>query len=794
MAEEKEFIDGATLTDENVPWYGDMPDVSMALPWTVDIFPDEQHPNGNPEQPNGALWPWRIFIGADDDPNRSRVPRWVMVDDLGGLAQLWAGMYNGTLFLYAGAGAPTAGLDDFSDMTGAPIGGADDVWRTGQPVLPLTPLGIDERDDMLKNSRGQWRRMVWEPVGIFDIAPHKNTHDADGSLNIVRYTLWLVVEYPFLAFYTTKACLDGATQQDGAPARWPFSHYLSAGEEQTEQEVFYVDENSIDIGYGHGFTMAIAADSLYSEFFRLSPLPWQTGEDGELESAEDAVQYDGVQEGQCYTMPPQWPCGRYFGTLTDALIDIKLLEQYQDGGEHYEYRKLSKNEARTAIVDSVQAAATNGWSIDPALLEEMGRSLPDGATTGSAWQTDPPEYEVAFSLHLDEQADRWPHWLAFMVCHAPTALLTASACSWYNDFRPAGGWENEGGDPTNPLPDPDPNDPDDVPPSDDNPGTIWPDNPGVAEDDPPTPDDDGGVIQRPLGAYYESGDGVQVSAAWNAQKAGWDFVVRPKNFSTQTSYDYEAQLFVTIEDDPTTYTYGGVSVSMYYGVKADGSAISVDWASSVSSGLGVGYTHEATAVASGSGSVNVSVNFFETPVTSDEFPSAFCGNVLKAEKVSSFVKRGRFKHYNQITQKYEMLRYERSFNRYNLSLRRNNVSKFAHGYVTTKAPTRTGDMQPQDENGECYIWGSSPGLTGPIVEAVSSSMAIKAQKNSTLYGRVGMSLVASFNAVTTTYNVSGSDHWRDDKLGSVNGSISGTFEVTFQPLVYYYEIPNLNKK
>lgn len=784
MAEEKEFIDGSTLNAEDVPTVGDMPDVSMALPWTVDIFSDEQHPNGNPEQPNGALWPWRIFIGAEDDPNRSKVPRWVLVDDLGGLAQLWAGMYNGTLFLYAGAGAPTAGLDDFSDITGAPIGGAEDVWRNGQPVLQPTPLGITDREDMLKNENGQWRRMYWEPVGLFDVAPHKNTHDADGSLNIERYTLWMVVEYPYIAFYTTKARMDAATQQDGAPARWPFSYYgqLNKAGQPTEYA-----PGSNDGGYAVGWNNGQTG-------YRLAPLPWQTGTDGELEAAEDAVQYDGVQEGQCYTMPPQHPCGRYLADMGDGRISAALVNLYQDGGEHQAYRKLSKNEAHTAIVETIRTAATDSYSIDPALMEELGRTFPEGAQEGSIWVSDPPTYEVAFSLHLDEQTDRWPHCLALMVSHAPTALLTASACGWYNDFRPAGGWENEGGDPTNPLPDPDPNDPDDVPPSDDNPGTIWPDNPGVAEDDPPTPDDDGGVIQRPLGAYYESGDGVQVSAAWNAQKAGWDFVVRPKNFSTQTSYDYEAQLFVTIEDDPTMYTYGGVSVSMYYGVKADGSAISVDWASSVSSGLGVGYTHEATAVASGSGSVNVSVNFFETPVTSDEFPSAFCGNVLKAEKVSSFVKRGRFKHYNQITQKYEMLRYERSFNRYNLSLRRNNVSKFAHGYVTTKAPTRTGDMQPQDENGECYIWGSSPGLTGPIVEAVSSSMAIKAQKNSTLYGRVGMSLVASFNAVTTTYNVSGSDHWRDDKLGSVNGSISGTFEVTFQPLVYYYEIPNLNKK
>ena len=785
MADEKEFIDGATLTNDNVPSYGDMPDVSMALPWTVDIFPDEHHPNGNPEQPNGALWPWRIFIGSEDDPNRSKVWRWVLVDDLCGLAQLWAGMYNGTLYLYAGAGSPTAGHDDFSDMTGAPIGGAEEVWRTGQPVLPPTVLEMADREQLLKNSNGLWRRMYWEPIALFDVAPHKNMRDTDGRLNIERYTLYMVVEYPFIAFYTTKARLDAATQQDGAPARWPFSYYgeLTKAGQPTEYA-----PGSNDGGYAVGWNDGQTG-------YRLAPLPWQTGTDGELEVAEDAVQYDGVQEGQCYTMPPQYPCGRYLAAMGDGRISEALVNLYQDGGEHQEYRKLDKTEARAAIVDTIREAVTQSYSIDPALMEELGRTFPEGAQEGSIWVSDPPAYEVAFSLHLDEQSDRWPHWLALMVSHAPTSLLTASACSWYNDFRPADGWIDEGGDPTNPLPSPDPNDPDDVPPSDDNPGTIWPDNPGVPGDDPPTPDDDGGVIQRPLGAYYESGDGVQVSATWDAQKAGWNFVVRPQDFSIITSYSYEARLVVTIEDDPTGYTYFESPVSMSYGVKTDGSTISVDWASSINlSGLDPGYTHEATAIAGGSSQVNIKVSFYETPVTSGDEPSSFCGNVLKAEKTGSFVKRGRFKHWNQQAQKYEMLRYERSFNRYKLSRQRNKVAQFAQSYVLTNAPERTGDMQPQDDEGECYIWGSSPGLTGPIVEADEAKMTIKRQNISNLFGRIGLTLKASFSSATAQYKVSGSDHWYADGLGNVTGSISGQFEVTFQPLVYYYEIPNLNKQ
>jgi hypothetical protein len=123
------------------------------------------------------------------------------------------------------------------------------------------------------------------------------------------------------------------------------------------------------------------------------------------------------------------------------------------------------------------------------------------------------------------------------------------------------------------------------------------------------------------------------------------------------------------------------------------------------------------------------------------------------------------------------------------------VTKFVVGYVTTNAPERAGDMQPQDENGDCYIWGSSPGLTGPIVEAEEAKMMIKPQEMSTLFGRVGMTLFTIYNATTEQYKVSGGDQWYADGFkDKVTGSISGTFEVNYQPLTYYFDIKNLNKQ
>ena len=123
-AEIKPYIDPAELTDATTPLYGDMPDVAMALPWSTD--PD------NNDLENTAVWPWRIFLGAEDDPNRAKVYNWEQVDDLAGLTKLWAGMYNGTIYLHAGEEAPAAAEDDSSDVAGAPLGDDMSVWRNGQ--------------------------------------------------------------------------------------------------------------------------------------------------------------------------------------------------------------------------------------------------------------------------------------------------------------------------------------------------------------------------------------------------------------------------------------------------------------------------------------------------------------------------------------------------------------------------------------------------------------------------------------------------------------------------------------
>jgi hypothetical protein len=306
----------------------DMPDVSMALPWSTDIFPDVTHDNGNPSRPNGAVWPYRLFFGAEDDPNRANVYNWEKVDDLAELTTLWAGVYNGTIYLHAGKEAPPSAVDDNSDITGAILGDGEGVWRNGQPVLPFAPVPMDSRDQMLKNESGKWRRLVWEPIGLFDVAVSKTIWSEEtGTRNIKRYTLWCIVEHPWVAFYTTAAMIDDPDAfADGVPARWPYSYYQNLLWECKGTDK-YTTTTPNDGGFNVGWYDA------YDHFqngYRLAPLPWQEEGGGELEGEEDSEPYDGVQTGQFYTLPPAYPCPRYLATARDYRIASALTNAYTD--------------------------------------------------------------------------------------------------------------------------------------------------------------------------------------------------------------------------------------------------------------------------------------------------------------------------------------------------------------------------------------------------------------------------------------------------------------------------------
>jgi hypothetical protein len=781
-AEIKPYIDPAELTDATTPWYGDMPDVAMSLPWST-----------NPESldlENNPVWGWRIFLGAEDDPNRAKVEEWKLVDELAGLTKLWAGVYNGTIYLQAGDEAPEAATES-DDMTGTPVASESrmpEQWRNGEPVLPFTPLAMDSRDEMLKNNNGQWRRLVWEPIGLFDVAPSKNVQ----GYNFERYTLWMVVEHPWVAFYTTKAPLTGPTQQNGAPARWPFSYYKRLefdGAPETYQE--RVDwPGGRDGGFIVGFFNDI---DHYSNGYRLAPLPWQQANGGELEPEDVFTPFDGVQQGQFYTLPPGWPCGRYLATAFDYRVWNALVDLYQSdgkGGYHYHYEFITKEQARKAILETIRDAATHSYSIDPALMEELGRSWPDGALEGTLWQTDPPEFQTVFSLHLDETTERWPHWLALMACHAPTALLTASSCAWYNDFRPAGGWPSGSYDPSNPPPSEDEDDPDDKPPSGtESDGGYIPDRPDDNdEDDKETDADKDGVQELPVGYYYEAGNGVQIKREWNAltnqanhldRPPGWIHTIHIDDIAASGSVIYEIALTVRTANDTKTYQYGEQPRNMYYGVSASASEITVTWKSSYQGSDNL--AKETTARQKTQSNFTASVTFADTIATS-ETPPDFCGTFLIATKTRSFTKRGTYKAWDKFRQRWKLQRYSRRFDVYRLSVR-GDVAKFVEACAAANAPARNGSCSPAS------IKGISPGLDGPTVTAAGVNAVAEKSSTTQLIGQFSASIIAEYEpcSVSVSLKAASGNSWNTDS-GRDTGSISGSFTASLPQTSATFEI------
>ena len=725
----KTFLNPATLDADDVPEYGDMPDVSMAYPWL------------NSAGENGAVWPWRLFFGAEDDPNRKKVYNWQQVDDLAGLAKLWAGVYNGTIYLHAGDSPPEDAADS-DDITGTPISGGGSVmperWHNGEPVLPFTPVPMDARDALLKTADGKWRRLIWEPAAIFDYAPTKEIITEDSEYNLKRYTLWIVVENPYVAFYTTEANFSSKYFKNGEQARWPYGYYsklLNDGAPET-----YTTNLSIDGGIV--YSIWYNENDYMVNGYRLAPLPWQKNDEA-LESETEHQAFDGVQPGQFYNLAPAWPCPRYLATVFDIRIDEALLCAYTKDFTEYDFTPITSAQAKDAIVETVRNAATKHYSIDPSLMEELGRSFPQAIQEGSLWQNDPPLFNVIFSLHLGETQNRFPHWFAFMACHAPTALLTASATGWYNDFID----DSWGGGPDDPI--------------------------GSPEDEE---EEEEGDKKFSRGFYYEAGNGVQIKREYEPGSKdgkiipGWKHTVHVDSVAASGFATYFIGLTVSTENDTQTYPYGGVERNMYYGVEVDSSKIKVRWKSSW---LGQDNLQKSTTIVAGTTSdFTASVVFDDLLITSETGPS-FGGDVLIATKQRTFTKKGTYKVWDKIKRRWVTSRFSRVFDVYRLSVRAG-VKTYISSYAEANAPLRNGSCTPAS------IQGTSPGLDGPLVTA-DSVVGTKQNKQQPQFnlGAFSGTITAEYERCQIPYEVEGGDQWIvDGKAGKDVGSISGTFEAS----------------
>ena len=406
----KEAVLPGELVESEVPWFGDVPDVGRVVP-EMGVVP-------------------RLVFGGEDDADRLLVPRWWQVDDLAGLAPLWAGEACGKIFLAAGARPPVPdGSSDGSNDGGAVVAafgvdGGPQVWGGGVPQFPFHVVPMEGRLAVLKNAEGLWRRLDWAPLGVFDVFHGRELGDA-----FRRYTLWCVVVGCYVVLYSTAADKGDVLMQDGAAARWPFSHWLRAG-----RGVLGAPEDVVFPKGGEGY-MGGADLHMPAGFLRLSPLPWQfAGEELAL-PGDVAGAGGGVLEGQFYAGNAVSVAPRYLAGFDNSLVFRAFDEAYlAAGGMSGGYGKVDKGVARELSVGLVQGYATEHYSVDPLLHEGLGRVFPDGAEEGTLWWTHPNRFVVAFSLHLDAGAGTvWPHWVAVCLAAAPSGcVLSASCCVCYN--------------------------------------------------------------------------------------------------------------------------------------------------------------------------------------------------------------------------------------------------------------------------------------------------------------------------------------------------------------------------
>lgn len=653
---------------EDLPTSGQMPDVAISGPPVSDILSES-------DSLNGGVVEKRLAFGAQNDPNRAKVTEWVQVDDLGGITSLWAGTYNGTIYLHAGPDAPAAAEDDGSDASGAIVAAIGEQWDTGEPVMTFAPVPMDARLEMLQNDAGQWRRLIWEPLGLFDVFPDKRYYPEEGNYpNVERYTLWCIVEGQWVAFYTTHDYYGNGMFNDGAPARWPYT-YWSAKQRWRNGDSYAAEEVDGGIDQASGVFGAINEDF----GCRYAPLPWQFEGAAELEPESEFVPADGVLEGQFYAMPPSPICPRHITNFKDRNIWYALNQLYvQQNGD---YAHATKEQAYEAIVSNSIRIATEKHSNDPVFCEDAAN--PYYYFDEVPWFSPVNQFEVLFDWHIDESETQWPHWLAVFSAISQTSVLSGSVCAIYNDF--------EVGDPSLP--------------GGDNPGGFKPgepDNPDTPDDpynptpDPPNPDnpDDEtepeNVHVLPDGYYYEAGDGVDILREWsNGGKQtdylpGWKFTIHTDSVTgTASCTAVKVQIFCSTENMSGTYEYLGEQWRMYYGIqKTDGtgSTITVEMRSEQTNLPDLENKVGGFMIPDTSISADYAVELADL-VANSSTPPNFSGDLLSVVGTGSFVKRGtyRFRYIDFASGSVKIINrpYRRVFHKYRLTLIKESLHKQA---------------------------------------------------------------------------------------------------------------------
>ena len=283
-------------------------------------------------------------------------------------------------------------------------------------------------------------------------------------------------------------------------------------------------------------------------------------------------------------------------------------------------------------------------------------------------------------------------------------------------------------------------------------------------------DEENGNDEMPSGYYYEAGSGVQIKREYiagdEATMPGWKHTIHVDDIPTYGSVLYSVDLNVSAKPDSKTYPFAGLNYNMSYILEANHSRITVYWRSS----YGGGQVSSATSSVSTPSAFVAKIEFDDLIVTSERSPD-FGGNVVSATESRTFTKRGTYKVWDKIKQRWAVHRFARKFHVYTLSARTGMMAPFAQRYATLKAPARTGSCEPPE------ITGTSTGMDGPTVTAVSVSASAPQGEVTELMGEFSATIIADYEACSTIHTVSGSSSWLSSN-GAGTGSITGTFTTT----------------
>lgn len=788
MSEDWEFREAVSpgeLTAEMVPRWGEMPEYGRGLP---------------PEQEVATSY-HRLVFGDEEDPDRALVPVWRQVDDLGGLSPLWGGEVRGKLFLHAGKEPPQAGAPEDDDLRCAlvaeeGIDGSPQVWRSGVPHLPyhFVPMGV--RDKLLKTESGAWRLLDWEPLGVFDVERvNPEFIEPDSALPrtiVCRYTLWCVLVGNFVVLYTTAADWGSALMVGGAPMRWPFGRSMR----KNRLNLGYDMEQRV---YGSHWSEFLSGEQdveMPLSFVRCSPLPWQFEGGGELEVVtEEREAFGGLADGQFYAAPavsvvPRFLLPNETADPVWALMNEAYLAAGAATGNFGFYARLDKKTVEDICFKRVPEHGTRGYSIDPIFMEELGRFFPDGAEEGMIWTTRPNSFRRVFSLHVDEGASLHPELEQVAACPHCIGLLTAASSSGqvlagsvavaYNYGPFLGDDEEKGFIPSGS------DEPEDDPEFEGGGGESGGGSGGGGESGGGDGGEGGGTGVKWLGRgyFYEAGNGVDINRTWlpserQGVEPGWRFEVYVRPVTGHTTVNFLVQLDVSTKNDSLTYDWPDrvvngapapvYGLSMFYGVSTverDDRDFNVSWRSSYQ-GRDI-LPKSASASKTAASEVDFSVHLGGVQVSSSS-PPGWCEG-LNFLKVGEFTKRGTYRVWNKFEQKWVNVRYEKTFDRYRVSVNESVVLSIGQDFCATRGPVLTGATTPAE------IVGQSDDLEGPKVSAVAVS-AVSVESGGVVKLPRGMAVfepevVADFGEMNRTFTVKGGSSWN---VGKKDGSIDGFF-------------------